>query len=320
MKLQSIRHKVAVAALAVAMMLTAAAVAVHVTAPPSTFDKLLALAAAADAAFDAEVDWKPSTQAEVHNFVVAVLYQFAEEGFLGDPHYPAGLGSFEYGIARSAIAGTYDPGLDIVGLNVRFFTDEAWMQQNWMDVLVHELVHAQGFHNEAQTETLAQETVAAMANLGFPGMRRVLLDNIRRDALGAAYYIARYGGEFSSNTAGAGGIFTRCITCGDDWDTDAALMAKWQVARESMYTSAELRRSDARLRYWNTGERAFSYPYVLDAYVVRPMASTTEAACSEGTLLGEKYVRIVRTISREVGPFRLDDFAYVLRELGWECG
>jgi hypothetical protein len=324
MKLQSIKHKLAVGLLGVAMMLTATGVAVHVTAPPSTFDKLIALAVAADAQFDLEAtDWKPTTQLEADNLITAILYQFVEENFIGYPKYPAGgVTAQEYGSYRSTIAGTYNPDEDLVGLNVRFFTDEAWMQQNWMDVLVHELVHSQGFLNEAQTETLAQETIASMGNLGFPGMRKVLLDNIRRDALAAAYYLAIYGGTFQSQTSGVGGVFMTCLTCGDLYTPDAGQAAEWQAAREAVFTPEELRRSDARLRYWTTGARAFNYPWVLDAYVVRPMASTTEAACREGNLLGEKYLRsaAVAKVSVAVGPFRLDDFAYVLKELGWECG
>jgi hypothetical protein len=155
-----------------------------------------------------------------------------------------------------------------------------------------------------------------MANLGFPGMRKALLDNIRRDALGAAYFIARYGGEFTSDTTNAGGIFTIITTGGT---VDQGLLDKVMAARAAVYTPEELRRSDARLRYWTTGERARTYPAVLDAYVVRPMAGTTEAACREGNLLGQKYLRIVRDIGREVGPYKLDDFAYALKELGWSC-
>jgi len=293
----------------------------QVTTGPSTFDKLLELAVAADVAYDLEEEWAPKTQAELHNFIIAVLYQFAEEGFIGDPHYPTGLRSMEYGVYRSSISGTYSPTEDVVGLNIRYFTDPSWMLQDWLATLIHELVHAQGFMNEAQTETLAQETIASMANLGFPGMRKVLLDNIRRDAIGAAYYIARYGGTFSSNTSEAGGLFTRCIGCPSKWNTDEAKMAQLQVVRESVYTPEELRRSDARLRYWNTGDRGNNYPYVLDAYVVRPMAGVTEAACREGNLLGEQYVRIIRRLNegRPVGPYKMDDFAYVLRDLGWSC-
>jgi len=293
----------------------------QVTTGPSTFDKLLELAVAADVAYDLEEEWAPKSQAELHNFIIAVLYQFAEEGFIGDPHYPTGLASLEYGAYRSSIAGTYSPAEDVVGLNIRYFTDPSWMSQDWLATLIHELVHAQGFMNEAQTETLTQETIASMANLGYPGLRRVLLDNLRRDALAAAYYIAYYGGEFSSTTAGAGGVFSRCAGCGDDWNTNQAQVDKWATARASVFTSEELRRADARLRYWQTGERANNYPYVLDAYVVRPMAGTTEAACREGNLLGEQYVRVIRRLAetRAVGPYRMDDFAYVLKDLGWTC-
>jgi hypothetical protein len=150
-------------------------------------------------------------------------------------------------------------------------------------------------------------------------MRKVLLDNIRRDALGAAYFMVYYGGSFLSSSAGAGGLFSLCILCEDTFEVDAAQVSKLQAAREVIYTPAELRRSDARIRYWNTGMRARTYPAVLDAYVVRPLASMTEAACSEGTLLGEKYIRIVRTKANSVGPFVVNDFAYALREMGWSC-
>lgn len=294
--------------------------------PLSTFDRLLALAVAADKIADAEEAWAPTDKVEFDNLVASILYQIAEEGFVGSPRYPAVVTALEYGAYRSRIAGSYNPDQDIVALNMRYFTDPSWRNNSYLDTLVHELVHSQGFMNESQTETIATEVVAALANLDYPGFRQSLAEGMRGNALASAFFIAYYGGTFQTGSLQTSALSDSsiCLTCGDKLKTNAAQMAQWQKVREQVYTPVELRRTDARLRFWLQYEGGLVYKSVIDTYVVRPTASLFAGACSDGSLLTEKYARENRregaeSVSSLVGPFRVDDIAYFLREAGWTC-
>lgn len=311
-----------IARLLLGVLLTIAFVpAVHET----DFERLLRLARIADEMHDAADDqWAeaaPQTQAELEQYALAIISQFAEEG-ISEGILPNSVGFAEYGIPmRSAVAGRYALRAKDVTLNARFVLDPGWRHKNYLGTLVHELVHAQGYYNEAQTEVLTGETLAALAAQGYPGVWSEFWDLVRRDAMSAAYYIAYFDGELIHTTTDAERI-TPCNPC-DEPTPDPVLMAQWEQARADIFTDEERRAYDKRLRFWlNNG---LDYEAVLRAYVVRPLTVLLDAACLDDPIVGERFERWMgpspnrgyRPGIGPVGPHRVDDFAALLTEAGY---
>src|SRR3989304_817781 len=181
---------------------------------------------------------------------------------------------------RSAVAGTYSPPEGFIVLNERYLTP-AWGGESWLGPLINGLVTAQGYlvgdssTLESQTESVATEVLAAMANLNYPGARAELLDGLRRDALAMAYYIARFGGDPIHTTYTEDMQFS-------GWNSDPVLMNRLAAARQAIFTPTELARSDKRIRWWE--ERPAEYVQVLGKYVVTTITMELDAAWGSGTV------------------------------------
>lgn len=301
------------------------------------FDKMIRLAVIADEAYDAiDEDWRevrPRNGNHFISFVDEVVNQIHEEGASHGPIYPAGFEAMDYGPGRrSGVAGTYHPFEHVIGLNGRFFT-AAWDRVSWFGVMVHELVHAQGYlTSESQTELIAIEVVAAMANLGYPGAKADLLDGLRRDALAMAYYIARFEGGPRMSTVGPGNPAFQ-MEPDPAPKPDEGKLARLDTVRRQIFTPAEYARSEKRLRWWN--ERADEYQVVLEKYVARVVTPLITAACGSG-VVDEQFTRhqlyagmkllwtgkewVVARVHEWRNPLTMprlavDDLAFVLREL-----
>lgn len=291
------------------------------------FDRLLVLAVSADAAYDAlDPEWtaEPQTWAEVRELVEEIVYQIAEEGASDQLVLPTDLRFIDYGPGRrSAVAGTYYPSIGSIALNKRFLTP-AWGDHSWLAVLIHELVHAQGYivgdssALESQTEIIATEVTAAMANLNYPGAQAEVLDGLRRDALAVAYFIARFGGEPDHSTYSEG-----------QWtgQANAALLDRLSQVRAQVFSPTELARVEKRLRWWD--ERPDEYAGVLSRYYSKVVTMLLDAACGTGVMAegfmqrrfqprpGGGYL-IEMSGDYEMPPLLVDDLAYILRkELGF---
>jgi len=251
------------------------------------FDNLLRLAALADREYDTlDVKWsmvEPQTWPDLYQLVKEIVYQIDEEGATTQLIMPTSVGFVDYGPGRrSAVAGTYDPSYGIIVLNERFLTP-SWGEQSWFSTLVHELVHAQGYFVgssatlESQTEIVATEVVAAMANLDYPGARADLLSGLRGDALAVAYYIARFNGGPIHTTNTDNQNLTVSFRGGD-----SGMMARWQSVRQALLTPTELARSDKRVRWWE--ERPWEYAEVLGKYAVTTLTMELDASCGTGVM------------------------------------
>ena len=304
------------------------------------FGRLLVLAQKADAEYDAllrveGVAAQPESWTELYILVKEIIYQIDEEGATTQLIRPASVMFADFGPGRrSAVAGTYATADGAIVLNERFLTP-AWGDSSWLSTLIHELVHAQGYlvgdssTLESQTEIVATEVLAAMANLNYPGARAELLDGLRRDALAMAYYIARFGGDPIHTTYTEDMQFS-------GWNSDPVLMNRLAAARRAILTPTELARSDKRIRWWE--ERPAEYVQVLGKYVVTTITMELDAACGSGTvaeafqqaefLNPEPQLTWDGTVwgmqmgatwgsTIELPPLRLDDLAYVLDGLGY---
>ena len=303
------------------------------------FGRLLVLAQKADAEYDTLTPAAdPESWSELYLLVKEIIYQIEEEGATTQLIRPASVMFADFGPGRrSAVAGTYAVIAGAIVLNERFLTP-AWGDSSWLSTLIHELVHAQGYFVgdsstlESQTEIVATEVLAAMANLDYPGARAELLDGLRRDALAMAYYIARFGGDPIHTTYTEDMRFS-------GWNSDPVLMGRLTAARQAIFTPTELARSDKRIRWWE--ERPAEYVQVLGKYVVTTITMELDAACGSGAVaetfqqaefevyepklvfspttgvweMSKAGVGWGKTI--DLPPLRMDDLAYILNELGY---
>jgi hypothetical protein len=311
-------------------------------------DKLIDLAERADTAYD-KIDetWEdvaPTTWAEVREMVKEIVFQINEEGATTQVIGPTNVTfqMFPQG-QRSAVAAYYREDTGEIVLNERFVTPGAWGE--WLSTMVHELVHAQGYFVgesstlEAQTEIIATEVLASMANLGYPGAQAALLDGLRRDALKEAFYIAQFGGAPIHSTYDApptrGGILLYDSTSYDpplpENRADQAMLDKVNAANARIFTTEELARGDHRTRWWM--DHAAEYEGVLARYVVKTTTIEIDASCAAGSHdIAEQFQHYVlkqNTNDRgatwtywsdrpELVTIRMDDLAYVLHnELGF---
>jgi hypothetical protein len=292
------------------------------------FDRLITLAQSADAAYD-QLDpvWsaRPLTKTGLWILVKEIVFQIEEEGASLQIVRPTNLQLIDYGKGRrSAVAGTYYPSLGLVAINERFYTP-AWGDQNYLGVLVHEIVHAQGYFVgpsatlESQTEIVSKEVLAAMANLGYPGARADFLDDLRRNALSMAYYIARFGGSPIHTTYNEHAPAT-------NRQADAGMLERLGAARKSIFTAEELARADHRLRWWE--QHSYEFEEVLAKYVVTTVTMELEAGCSDNYEMAESFQQYGFYGYGDFGlrwgenpvtlpPLVMDDFGYFLRELNF---
>lgn len=291
------------------------------------FDHLLTLAQKADAEYDAipKSDTQPQSWPELQVLVKEIVYQINEEGASPQGILPADLSFEDFGPGRrSAVAGMYSSETGDIILNDRFLYP-AWDGQSWLSTLVHELVHAQGYFVgpsstlEAQTEIVATEVMASLANLGYPGARADLLDGLRRDALSMAFYIAQFGGS---------PIHSTYVDAPAVGAPDEAMLARLASVRADVFTPAELSRVEHRLRWWM--QHSAEYVGVLARYVVKTTTIEIDAACSVDTTVGEPFQRfpLIGMVQRyrpmrlapvwgdaeTLSPLLVDDLSYVLRD------
>jgi len=302
------------------------------------FNGLVSLAVKADAAYDLEVvdpATQPQSWDEFDVLVKEIVYQIDEEGVSDHLITPNYFEFKDFGPGRrSAVAGTYSEAFSTVSLNERFI-QPAWGGQSYLSVLIHEIVHAQGYfvgespQLESQTEIAATEVLAALANLGYPGARAESLDGLRRDALAMAYYIARFEGNPHHTTYGPTDI-PSVLT-----DGDTGLLAAWTDARAAIFTPTEIARSDKRIRWWE--ERAEEYVGVLARYVVTTATMELDAACGTG-FVAEPFQQFSVVTEQHLGfvdgtwtmkdyttwgpaisvePLKMDDLAYIVKGLGF---
>lgn len=317
-------------ALALAAILGAIGVGVVRSAPVSSapepyFDRLLRLATVSDAAFDAVTErWSPPYGMQLTDWRDAIMRQIGEEGIKWDGRKPPPVSFVDFGDEGSQVAGKFTLA-GAVELNARFVTDPAWQRIPWLDVLVHELIHAAGLRNEAQTSLVTYEVIAALADLGFPYAFPEVLDTLRRDALLAAWWIARYDLPVRPTTTGATGL-RACNACetqpevdlatGDvvRREGDVAQLERVTQARRAIFTPAEHRRVLARERYWTSADR--DYAQALDAYVVRPLATILASICDDDPTLIEWIEWSGFGSPMPTPPILMDDIDAVLREIG----
>lgn len=269
------------------------------------FGELLRLAQTADATYEETLDqdgiaWEPYTREELDDLVLEIVFQINEENASDQIIMPASVNPRYYPpLRRSGVAGSYNPEAMEVYLNSRFFTT-AWGSRSYLSTLTHELVHAQGFLNETQTEITALEVVAAMANLDFPGMRADILLDLRGHALAMAYYIARFEGGPIDTTFDLGGFPALGLSAeAPEWDVDAGMVFLWQQARKDILSPDELARSDKRIRWWE--ERPAEYRQVLRAYTVPVMTMILGQGCGD-QVLDEQFHRYVAV----EGPWHME--------------
>jgi len=317
------------------------------------FARMERLARAADAAYDAEIaengPWtaeaallrnartfnEPVTNLEIKSIFMSVLHQIQEEGIVATARMPS-IAIFPWWV--NSPAGTYDPEKDVVGLNPRFIYDRGWRanDNSWFSTLVHELIHAQGVYAgpseylEAETETLTYEVMAGFANRNYPGARAELLRGIRADALWTMWWIAQ--GRPVLTSIKDNGYYVCNVGAAICTPTEnAARMAAWADLRAAILTPAELRHGDKSYRWWRERPgKAFEvviWKYIVPVIVPLYANACTDARLDEGyELVNRRFMASAdykvypipysHSAVYEQRPLLVDDFAYVLNELG----
>ena len=205
---------------------------------------------------------------------------------------------------------------DAISLNIRYRDDPAWQALPWLDVLIHEMVHAQYVWDETRTEIITWEVEAAMAALDYPGARYNLLRTLRLDALTAAWWMAAYERPLLPEGGTKVHRYPPLPPTGDTSTVDAA--------RREVLDPVEWRRAEKRLRWWlhDSGQ---DYGDVIEAYVARVLGQLVPAACSPDPVIADASVAAVvaggmpMTLPIKLPEFRADDFQAVLSEIGY-CG
>lgn len=315
---------------------------------------MVTLARAADAAYDAEIKengtWtceaalrlhlnqcnEPVSLSDFQSLLVSIAHQIEEEGVVSEAHVPD-VALFPSWV--NSPAGIYRSAQDYIGINLRYIFDRGWRNNDfgWLDVLVHEMIHAQGVWVgpsevlEAQTETLTYEVMAGLANRNYPGARADLLRSLRSDALWAAWWFAQ--GRPVLHQIKNNGYYICSIGSAICSPTaDEGKMARWTALRAELLTPFELRQAAKSARWWwSRPDKAFEA--VLWKYVMPVLIPLVENACGDG-VLDEGYEIVVRRLMtpedyrlfllpatnsavRSLAPLAVDDLAYVLRnELG----
>ena len=317
------------------------------------FARMERLARAADAAYDAEIaangPWTPEvallrdsrtfnepiTPLTLESLLQSILHQIEEEGIVASARMPF-LALFPWWV--NSPAGTYDPAFDIIGINPRFIYDRGWRNNDnsWFSTLVHEMIHAQGVwagpseYLEAETETLTYEVMAGFANRNYPGASAEFLRGVRADALWTMWWIAQ--GRPVLSAIKDNGYFICNVGAAICEPTEnAGRMAAWRDLRGDLMSPAELRNGDKSYRWWRSRPNK-AFEAVIWKYVVPVLVPLVTNACTDG-VLDEGYEIVSRRLLSpgdfgvypfplthasvyEQAPLVVDDFAYILNELG----
>ncbi len=277
---------------------------------PVDGEALLRLASLADTMYDSRPGWIEEAKRlpELPVLVKHIAAYVEEEGY-GSGHVPAGVTmEADFGEQRSLAMGLYYESSDTVELNERFFTDPSWADRPWLGVLVHEMIHAEGYPVEAQAQLITFEILATMANDNYPGALLELTDRVRRHAILSAWWLAAYEHDRLPDRLAATNRSAFCSMGCTVVSGDASVIIE---ARRTIYDAIELRRALARERYWlDRSER--DYDAVLGSYVAEPFGVLLSAACGTGL-----ESRLTRDPSSPPLFPSVDDMGAFLAEIGW---
>lgn len=286
------------------------------------FDSLLELAVRADHAVDAEPAWtdtRPMYADDLGRVTTIILNGLQDYGFV-TPHRPKSVTFEDYGADASMIAGRYYESEDRVSLNDRYLSDPVWERRGFLKVLTHELIHAQGYRGEVQTETIAIQVVAALGNEGEPGFRRATLEEIRNDALWSAYAIAAHHAYFVADDnirpACTTGLDEHGYTCAPVGPPNEAMLSRLDQVRQAVFDPQELRYSDYRVRWWEKREIGL----LMSNYVIPPLAFTLQAYCgSPHELPSTAGWQPEVNGTHVIASLPADEADFLLADIGWHC-
>ena len=277
---------------------------------PTDAADLLQLARQADALFDAQPAWSDEARRlpELPLLVEHIAAYIHEEGY-GSGHIPASVTmDADFGESRSLESGRFHPGTDRIELNERFLTDPSWVDRPWLGVLVHEMLHAEGYPVEAQVQLITTEILARMANDGYPGALHELADRLRRHALLSAWWLAAYEHDAVPSSLAVANTFPFCrmgctpVSGGVD---------EVDEVRRSIFDAAELRAAIVRERFWLQRSQR-DYDIVLGSYIAEPLGVLLSAACGEA-----QEFKLVRDEGWPPLFPSVDDARAILEEIGW---
>jgi hypothetical protein len=284
------------------------------------FDSLLEIAVASDRAADAEPAWadiRPTYGDDLERLTTIILNGIQDYGFVA-PHRPKSVTFEDYGADASLVAGRYYENEDRVTLNDRYLSDPVWERRSFLKVLTHELIHAQGYRGEVQTEAIALQVVAALGNAGEPGFRRVAIEDIRNDALWSAYDIAFHHAYFVADDnmkpACTTGLDEHGYTCEPVGPPNEAMLSRLDKVRQAVYDPQELRYSDYRVRWWEKREIGL----LMSNYVIPPLAFTLQAYCRTPHALPATWQPALNGSSANVS-LPADEGDSLLADIGWRC-
>lgn len=272
--------------------------------------ELLRLTLLADALFDEQPTWREDAgRLPGLPLLVEHIAAYIEDEGYGSGHVPASVTmDGDFGPSRWLEAGRYYPVTDRIELNERFLTDPSWADRPWLGVLVHEMLHAEGYSVEAQVQLITTEILARMANDGYPGALLELTDRLRRHALLSAWWLDAYEHDALPSSLAVSNTFPFCrMGCTQvSGDVEAV-----DNVRRSIFDAAELRAALARERFWLTRSQR-DYDLVLGSYIVEPLSVLLSAACGEG-----HEFRLVRDDGWPPLFPSVDDTRAILQEIGW---
>jgi len=305
----SIRHSLLiVGALATALLLAQVPAAADREGTDTT--DLLRLARLADAMHDSAPRWAEEVERlpELPRLVEHIAGYIEEEGY-GSGDVPVEVtADRDFGELRSLVSGRYDIESGKIELNERFLTDPSWEDRPWLGVLVHEMLHAEGYPVEAQVQLITTEVLATMANDGYPGALVELADRIRRHALQSAWWMAAY--EHTSLPTSLAETNTS-PTCEMGCTQVSGEVDDVEAARRDVFDAGELRRALARERFWLRRSQR-DYDIVLGSYVAEPLGVLLARACGDGPEL-----RLKRDDGWPPLYPSVDDTGAFLKEIGW---
>lgn len=271
---------------------------------------LLRLARLADATYDSTPGWAHEAERlpELPLLVEHIAAYIEEQGY-GSGHIPAEVTmEVDFGELRSLTSGRHVAETDRVEVNERFLTDPSWEERPWLGVLVHEMLHAEGYPIESQVQLITTEILAAMANDGYPGALAELSDRIRRHALLSAWWLAAYEHEALPQRLAATNVAPVCEMGCTQVSGDVRAV---EAVRREVFDPAELRRVLARERFW-LGPSQHDYDVLVGSYVAEPLGVMLASACGEGPVLRLERLHGFPPLFPSV-----DDTGAFLEELGW---
>jgi hypothetical protein len=283
--------------------------ATHAGPAETDIARLLTLATLADAVYDTQPAWHEEARRlpELPRLVEHVASYIEEDGY-GDGHIPSVVSmDADFGGSRSLVSGRYDRDADRVDMNARFLTDPSWADRPWLGVLIHEMLHAEGYPIEAQVQVITTEILASMANDGYPGALVELSDRLRRHALLSAWWLAAYEHEALPTELAS---TDRSPFCEMGCTQVSGDVSQVDSARRKVFDAAELRQTLARERSWQHSQH--DHDSVLGSYVAEPLGVILSATCGD-----RASIRLVRRHGWPPLFPSVDDTRAFLEETGW---